>query len=49
MQIEIIIVFYRLLYFMVSKSVSKKKTDETIKWELLNQLQENDDAEQQGL
>ena len=34
---------------MVSKSVSKKKTDEAIKWELLNQLQENDDAEEQGL
>ena len=29
---------------MVLKSISKKKTNETIKGELLNMLQENDDV-----
>ena len=34
---------------MVSKSIIKKKTNETIKRELLNSLQENNDIEGQGL
>ena len=35
---------------MVSKNVTKKKkTNETIKWELLNSLQENDDVEEEGI
>ena len=34
---------------MVSKSITKKKTNETVKRELLNSLQENDDVEEQGL
>ena len=34
---------------MVSKSISKKKTNEIIKRELLNSLQENYDVEEQGL
>ena len=34
---------------MVSKSITKKKTNEIIKRELLNSLQENDDVEEQGL
>ena len=34
---------------MVSKSITKKKTNEAIKRELLNSLQENADVEEQGL
>ena len=34
---------------MVSESITKKKTNENIKQELLNSLQENDDVEEQGL
>ena len=34
---------------MVSKSTTKKKTNESIKRELLNSLKENDDVEDQGL
>ena len=34
---------------MVSDSITKKKTNENIKQELLNSLQENDDVEEQGL
>ena len=34
---------------MVSKSITKEKTNETIKRELVNLLQENDDVEEQGL
>ena len=34
---------------MVSKSVTKKKTNETIKQEFLNSLLENDDVGEQGL
>ena len=34
---------------MVSESINKKKTNETIKQELLHSLQENDDAEEQEL
>ena len=34
---------------MVSKSKTKKKSNETIKRELLNSLKENDDVEEQGL
>ena len=34
---------------MVSKSITKEKTNETIKRELVNSLQENDDVEEQGL
>ena len=34
---------------MVSKSIIKKKTNETTKRELLNSLQENNDIEEQGL
>ena len=34
---------------MVSKSITKKKTNEIIKRELLNSLQDNDDIEEQGL
>ena len=34
---------------MVSKSKTKKKTNESIKQELLNSLKENDDVEEQGL
>ena len=34
---------------MVSKSKTKKKTNENIKRELLNSLKENDDIEEQGL
>ena len=34
---------------MVSKSKTKKKTNESIKRELLNSLKENDDVEDQGL
>ena len=34
---------------MVSKRIAKKKTNESIKRELLNSLQENDDVEEQGL
>ena len=33
---------------MVSKRIAKKKTNEIIKRELLNSLQENDDVEEQG-
>ena len=33
---------------MVSKSKTKKKTNESIKRELLNSLKENDDAEEHG-
>ena len=39
-----------LKVWMVSKNVTKKKkTNETIKWELLNSLQENDDVEEEGI
>ena len=34
---------------MVSKSITKKEGNETIKRELLNSLQENADVEEQGL
>ena len=34
---------------MVSKSINKKKSNETIKRELLNLLQENDNVEEQEL
>ena len=34
---------------MVSKSITKKNTNATVKRELLNSLQENDDNEEQGL
>ena len=34
---------------MVSKRIAKTKTNESIKRELLNSLQENDDVEEQGL
>ena len=34
---------------MVSKTIAKKKTVESIKQERLNSLQENDDVEGQGL
>ena len=34
---------------MVSKSAAKKKTNETLKLELLNLLQENDDVEEERL
>ena len=34
---------------MVSKSINKKKANETIKRELLNSLQENDNIEEQEL
>ena len=34
---------------MMSKSITEKKTNETIKRELLNSLQENDDVQEQGL
>ena len=34
---------------MVSKSINKKKTNETIKLELLNLLQGNDNVEEQEL
>ena len=34
---------------MVSKSKTKKKTNESIKRELLNSLKENDNVEDQGL
>ena len=34
---------------MVSKNINKKKTNETIKRELLNLLQENDNVEDQKL
>ena len=34
---------------MVSKSKTKKKTNESIKRELLNSLKENGDVEDQGL
>ena len=34
---------------MVPKRINKKKTNETIKWELLNLLQENDNIEEQEL
>ena len=34
---------------MVSKSKTKKKTNESIKRELLNSLKENNDVEEQGL
>ena len=34
---------------MLSKSKTKKKTNESIKRELLNSLKENDDVEDQGL
>ena len=34
---------------MVSKSKTKKKTNEFIKRELLNSSKENDDVEEQGL
>ena len=34
---------------LVSKSKSKKKTNKSIKRELLNSLKENDDVEEQGL
>ena len=34
---------------MVSKGKTKKKTNETIKRELLNLSKENDDVEKQGL
>ena len=34
---------------MVSKSKTKKKTNESIKRKLLNSLKENDDVEEQGL
>ena len=34
---------------MVSKSITEKKTNETVKRELLNSLKENDDVEEQGL
>ena len=34
---------------MVSKRIAKKKTNECIKRVLLNQLQQNDDVEEQGL
>ena len=34
---------------MVSKSINKKKTNETIKRELLNSLQENGNVEKQVL
>ena len=34
---------------MVSKIIYKKKTNESIKLELLNSLQENDYVEEQGL
>lgn len=34
---------------MVSKSINKKKSNETIKRELLNLLQENDNIEEQEL
>ena len=34
---------------MLSKSITKNKTNEIIKRELLNLLQENDDVEEQGL
>ena len=33
---------------MVSKRIAKKKTKESIKRELLNSLQENDDVKEQG-
>ena len=33
----------------MSKNVTKNKTNETIKQELLDLLQENDDVEEQGL
>lgn len=33
---------------MLSKSITKKKTNEIIERELLNSFQENDDVEQQG-
>ena len=33
----------------MSKNVTKNKTNETIKQELLDSLQENDDVEEQGL
>ena len=34
---------------MVSKSITKKKTNEIVKRELLNSIQENDDVKEQGL
>ena len=34
---------------MVSKSITMKKTNKTVKGELLNSLQENYDVEEQGL
>ena len=34
---------------MVSKSTTQKKTNEIIKRELLNSLQENGDVEEQGI
>ena len=34
---------------MMSKSITENKTNETIKRELLNSLQENDDVQEQGL
>ena len=35
---------------MVSKSITKKKkANETIKWELLNLLQEDDDVNERGI
>ena len=34
---------------MVSKRIAEKKVNETIKQELLNSLQQNDNAEKQGL
>ena len=34
---------------MVPKRIAKKKTNESIKRELLNSSQENDDVEEQGL
>lgn len=34
---------------MVLKSITKKKTNETVKQEFLNLLQENDDVEEQAL
>ena len=45
--IEKIVFFLQIR--IVSKNVTKNKTNETIKQELLDSLQENDDAEEQGL
>ena len=45
--IEKIVFFLQIR--IVSKNVTKNKTNETIKQELLDSLQENDDVEEQGL